>query len=144
MTFGTNVLSFCDVILAGPAWLLAYSFKINMYLLHHHQSWWRNEAAFVSGSDLQLWWDHPRVCGGCLLVLCMPPGNDVWVTQPASFFTALPLNTAGRAHQYSWGGAGMQTTGRGGSELSEYLLVVWVHQCPQQQWNIVVKSLWLW
>ena len=58
----------------GVTCFVTHSFNMNMY---HHQGSRRNEAASVEGSDLQFWWDRLRVCGGCLLVSCMPPGGGV-------------------------------------------------------------------
>ena len=44
----------------------------------------------------------------------MPLGDYVWATHPASFFTALPLSTAGRVINIHEGVGGMQTGGKGG------------------------------
>lgn len=66
----------------------------------------------------------------------MPLGDYVRVTHPASFFTALPLSTAGRVFSIHERAEGRGPQARGG-ELQEHLLGVWVDHC------IVHGDLWI-
>lgn len=67
----------------------------------------------------------------------MPLGDYVRVTHPASFFTALPLSTAGRVFSIHERAEGRGPQARGGGELQEHLLGVWVDHC------IVHGDLWI-